>query len=136
MTVQQHPENEWTAGPWRVVNCDVRPTEGDDGRRLFDIRAGEMVNSTYEANVTGAIDCGGVSIAMVGMNNREADARLIAAAPDFAAVAPDAVELLNRYAAYIRDDVRADDLERHPYLPELERVADALASALAKATSK
>lgn len=63
-----------------------------------------------------------------------ADANLIAVAPDFAEIAPDAADLLERYAAFIRENVKADDLEMHPYLPEVERVAEALRAALAKAT--
>lgn len=61
------------------------------------------------------------------------DARLIAAAPDFAEVAPDAADLLERYAEFIRT-VGADDLELRPYLPEVERVAECLRAAIAKAT--
>lgn len=37
----------------------------------------------------------------------------------------DAADLLDRYASFIRT-VKADDLELHPYLPEVERVAEAL----------
>jgi hypothetical protein len=64
-----------------------------------------------------------------------ANARVISAAPDFVECAPDAVELLERYAEYIRT-VKADDLERHPYLPHLEAVASDLRAALAKALGK
>jgi hypothetical protein len=49
-----------------------------------------------------------------------ADARLIAAAPDLVKPAPDAADLLEQYAEYIRTSVKADDLERHPYLPLIE----------------
>lgn len=37
----------------------------------------------------------------------------------------DASYLLDRYAAFVRT-VKADELEMHPYLPEIERVAEAL----------
>lgn len=37
----------------------------------------------------------------------------------------DAADLLDRYASFIRT-VKADDLELHPYLPEVERVAEEL----------
>ena len=66
----------------------------------------------------------------------EANARLIAAAPDFAAAAPHAADMLEQYADFIRRDVKADELERHPYLPALEQVIDDLRAALrAAATS-
>lgn len=48
------------------------------------------------------------------------------ATPGDAEVRKDAADLLERYAAYVRT-VKADDLELHPYLPEIERVAQALA---------
>lgn len=38
----------------------------------------------------------------------------------------EAAELLDRYAAFIRDEVKADDLERHPYLPAIEQAASDL----------
>jgi hypothetical protein len=62
-----------------------------------------------------------------------ADARLIAAAPDFAEAAPDAADLLEHYADFIRTSVKADDLELHPYLPNIERTASDLRAAIAKA---
>lgn len=66
----------------------------------------------------------------------EANARLIAAAPDFAAAAPDAADMLEQYADFIRREVKADELERHPYLPALEQVIGDLRAALrAAATS-
>ncbi len=39
-----------------------------------------------------------------------------------------AVELLEQYAGFIRGDVKADDLERHPYLPLIEQTIAALAT--------
>jgi Lar family restriction alleviation protein len=39
----------------------------------------------------------------------------------------EAADLLDRYAAFIRT-VKADDLELHPYLPEVERIAAELRS--------
>lgn len=53
-------------------------------------------------------------------------------APDFAAVAAEAADLLEHYALYIRT-VPASDLERHPYLPAIEQVVEDLRAALAKA---
>lgn len=32
----------------------------------------------------------------------------------------DAVDILTQYAGYIREHVKADDFERHPYLPSIE----------------
>lgn len=64
----------------------------------------------------------------------EGNARLISAAPDFAEVAPDAAYLLEQYAAFIRAEVKADELERHPYLPLIEQVAAELRAASAKAS--
>lgn len=66
----------------------------------------------------------------------EANASLIAAAPDFAAVAPDAADILDNYAGFIRHSVKANDLDMHPYLPHLEDVAAQLRAAIAKATGK
>lgn len=42
-----------------------------------------------------------------------------------------AVELLEHYAEFIREDVKADDLERHPYLPLIEQTIAALATVAA-----
>lgn len=63
-----------------------------------------------------------------------ANALLIAASPDYAAVAPDAADLLEQYADFIRHSVKADDLEAHPYLPEIDRVVEDLRAAISKAT--
>ncbi len=43
----------------------------------------------------------------------------------------DAADILDHYARFIRDEVKADDLERHPYLPHIEQVAADLRAALA-----
>lgn len=72
---------EHTPGPWRVVNNDAVPTEGDDGLRFLTIRAGETFRSPYDQMVSGYIDCGGIEIAMVQFGPREANALLMAAAP-------------------------------------------------------
>jgi hypothetical protein len=42
-----------------------------------------------------------------------------------------AVELLEQYAGFIRSDVKADDLERHPYLPLIEQTIASLATVAA-----
>ncbi|MBO9624136.1 MAG: hypothetical protein J7500_15620 [Sphingomonas sp.] len=106
------PANRGLVPAERLLTFEV----GD--REVRGVEQAKANDSVYRLDISG-IDC--------------ADARLIAAAPDFATIAPDAVELLNRYAAFIRDHVRADDLEMHPYLPEIERVADDLDAALRKA---
>lgn len=62
----------------------------------------------------------------------EALTALFGAAPDFALVVPDAADLLEQYAEYIRT-VHSSELERHPYLPEVECVIADLRAALAKA---
>lgn len=62
----------------------------------------------------------------------EANARLIAAAPDFAKVAPDAADILETYAGFIRHSVKADDLDMHPYLPHLEDIIAKIRAALSR----
>jgi len=37
-----------------------------------------------------------------------------------------AADMLDQYASFIRNDVKADDFERHPYVPEIEETAQAL----------
>lgn len=84
-----------------------------------DVRGVEQAkanDSVYRLDISG-IDC--------------ADARLIAAAPSFAEVAPDALDLLERYAEFIRT-APADDLERHPYLPAVEDTVARLRASLAQ----
>ena len=43
--------------------------------------------------------------------------------------APDAVDMLEHYAEYIRG-VPVSEIERHPYLPEVERIIEELRAAL------
>ncbi len=71
----------YTKGPWRAVNCDVHPTAENDGRRLIDIRAGDVMKSPCADYVKGYIDCGGDQVAWCCSGSYE-DARLIAAAPE------------------------------------------------------
>jgi hypothetical protein len=40
-----------------------------------------------------------------------------------------AADLLAHYADFIRHSVKADEIEAHPYLPEIERVVDDLRAA-------
>ncbi|WP_294138296.1 hypothetical protein [Sphingomonas sp.] len=37
-----------------------------------------------------------------------------------------AADYLDQYAQFIRDDVKADDLERHPYVPAIDQTATEL----------
>lgn len=73
-----------TPGPWRAVDVSVKPDQDDDGVRFFDIRAGEECRSPYAGALIGYYDCGGRQVAQVmkGYTYGEADARLIAAAPE------------------------------------------------------
>ena len=41
----------------------------------------------------------------------------------------DAVDILKTYADFIRNDVRADDFERHPYVPHIEQTIEDLRAA-------
>ncbi|MDK8188408.1 MULTISPECIES: hypothetical protein [Sphingomonas] len=41
----------------------------------------------------------------------------------------DAIDILTTYADFIRNDVRADDFERHPYLPHIEQTIEDLRAA-------
>jgi hypothetical protein len=104
-------------GPWYV-------TDGDYLRVREE--ASDAVIATIE-------DGGHPEIEIFDAQERERHARLIAAAPDFIEPADDAADLLERYAEYIRSSVKADDLERHPYLPSIEDAARGLRAAIAKA---
>lgn len=50
---------------------------------------------------------------------------------DLLEAASEAAEIVERYAGFIRS-VRADDLEMHPYLPEVERIAEDARAAISK----
>ncbi|MFK4871616.1 hypothetical protein [Novosphingobium sp. ZW T3_23] len=86
-------------------------------RDVVGVKVARENTSVYRMDIRG-IDC--------------ADARLIAAAPDFIEAAPDAADLLEQYAAFILT-VKPDDLELHPYQPAVEQAASALRAAIAKA---
>jgi hypothetical protein len=115
-------EGAHTPGPWHV-----EPVTGEDDEQFWsDDWNGKVwcvCHPQTQCNATCVIDW-----------INEGDARLIAAAPDFAEAAPNAADLLEQYAGFIRDDVKADDIERHPYLPLIEQTAADLRAAMAKAT--
>lgn len=98
-----------TPGPWVV----------EDG--WLQREAGPFVDGRY------------LSVCVTATDIR--DIALMTAAPDFAEVAPDAADILERYAEFIRT-VASYDLERHPYLPEVERIAETLRAAISKASSR
>ena len=79
-----------------------------------------------------------VELAQVGPTlspHADANARLIAAAPDFAETAPDAADILEHYAEYVRG-LPSTEFERHPYIPAIEEAAAKLRAAILKATGE
>lgn len=52
--------------------------------------------------------------------------------PALVAGARQSADLLDQYADFIRRDVKAGDLERHPYLPSIEEVVSDLRAILAR----
>lgn len=61
----------------------------------------------------------------------EANERLILAAPDLLAAGEEAEWFLAHYAEYIAI-VPVDEIERHPYLPDLQEKLEMLRAAIAK----
>lgn len=98
-------EMKHTAGPWEVRGCEL-------------VGEGTLLATLHWHSGRSA--------------ENEADARLIAAAPDLLEPAPNAADILEQYAEYVRT-VKADELERHPYLPLIEETAADLRAAIAKA---
>ena len=110
-----------TPGPWLP---DFHREQQQGGRFITHVHAvGHLV--PIAAVPTG--------VEGYGREEGRANARLIAAGPDYHEAAPDAADYLERYAAFIREDVKADDLERHPYVPAIEDCARALRAAIARA---
>lgn len=71
----------------------------------------------------------GTTIAVADNKRYEANARLIAAAPALYEALAETTARCAQYADYIRNVASADDLECHPYLPQLDsEVADGLAA--------
>lgn len=80
------------------------------------------------------------AVAAVVSNMRDpsevaANARLIAAAPDLIKAGKDAEWFLALYAEYVAN-VPVDEIERHPYLPDLQEKLEALRAAIARATGE
>lgn len=71
-----------TPGPWSAHNCAVHPTKNDAGTRFWDVCAGEVYKSPCPRHVSGYIACPENGVAQVFGERAEANARLIAAAPD------------------------------------------------------
>lgn len=67
--------------------------------------------------------------------NPECNARLIAAAPDLLKAGKDVEWFLALYAEYVAN-VPVDEIERHPYLPDLQEKLEALRAAIARATGE
>lgn len=65
-----------------------------------------------------------------GMDNPIA--RAVEEIPALVSGARSSADLLARYASFIREHVGADDLEMHPYIPEIEAVAQDLCAILAR----
>ena len=89
-------------------------------RDVVGVNAAAANESVYRLDIRG-VDC--------------ADARLIAAAPDFADAAPDAAAILEHYAEYVRG-LPSAEFERHPYIPAIEEAAAKLRAAILKATGE
>lgn len=64
----------------------------------------------------------------------EANARLIAAAPELLEALQRTTEMCESYADWIKRNVMSATIEEHPYLPELEGAAEDARAAIAKAT--
>ena len=60
-----------TETPWFAANCSMKPKDGDDGKRFWEIRSGESCKSPYADAESGFIECGGTFIAHVFGETRE-----------------------------------------------------------------
>jgi len=112
-----------TPGPWHVGEANYKKNRGRKFPMVY--AAGEELKYIAFCDDT---------LYFYEPTDNMANACLIAAAPDYAKSAPDAADLLEHYADFIRREVKADDLERHPYLPLIEQTAADLRAAIAKAT--
>ena len=104
----------YTLGPWQVVE-----------------RSGYQEILAYSADCDwyGQKNRHAVAYVDTEVDNQEAHARLIAAAPSLLEPAPNAADFLEQYANFIRT-VKADDLELHPYLPAIEQTVQDLRAAI------
>lgn len=126
-------ETKWTPGPWKAEG--FRGGVGSTTRGkvikaelpcMNGLRAWFTIAYVYERDDEERLMTEGL-IGEAGI-----DARLIAAAPDLASVAPHALAAIQSYIAFIKS-IPARDLEAHPYLPELEDIEADLIAALEKA---
>jgi len=100
---------EHTPGPWTYHCNDVHPTEDDDGKRFWEVMAGKVYKLPYDRYVSGYIACPDLSVAQVQFGPAEANARLIAAAPDLLELVEDIEESLTADGTYklLREACRA-----------------------------
>jgi len=109
---------KFTPGPWRISNCDVKPTTYNDGRRFLEVLAGDQIRSPHIRSLQGYIDCGGTSVCHIQHGPREANANLIAASPDLYDALDQVMTGGNHLASILVNRVGADFAERFP--PEME----------------
>jgi hypothetical protein len=115
-------ETTFTPRPWSTSPYYIR-----DQKAFIYGMAPDGVNRPRIAVVEFGVSCGNGIAA-----ETEANARLIAAAPELYAGAEAAVDILESYIGFLHH-LPADELERHPYIPAVEDAFDMLFAALAKA---
>ena len=109
-----------TPGPWLA---DFHNEQRAGGRFITHVRGGNQL-----------VPIAAVPTGVEGYGREEgrANARLIAVAPDLWEAGKEAEWFLAHYAEYIAS-VPVDEIERHPYLPDLQEKLEMLRAALAKA---
>lgn len=113
----------FTPGPWGEIPCEPWHPTHDRAQSTAYVGIGPS-HTEHVALV--------VHVGAADNPTFDANIRLIAAAPDLIEPAPDAADILEHYAEYIRT-VKADELERHPYLPLIEDTAAKLRAAITAA---